>query len=107
MAFAGRFTERAQRALMAAQEAAKGMGHDYVGTEHLLLGLLREPGAQMQALLGGITYEAALAQAERLVTILMGDKVDPRRQYISEHANFNREDSFSAFADGREEENRT
>ena len=67
MAFAGRFTERAQRALMAAQEAAKGMGHDYVGTEHLLLGLLREPGAQMQALLGGITYEAALAQAERLV----------------------------------------
>ena len=53
-----------------------------------------------------VTIEDA-AQAERLVTILMGDKVDPRRQYISEHANFNREDSFSAFADGREEENRT
>ncbi|MCI5956431.1 MAG: type IIA DNA topoisomerase subunit B [Clostridiales bacterium] len=39
------------------------------------------------------------AQAERLVTILMGDKVEPRRQYISQHANFNREDSFTAFSD--------
>ena len=39
------------------------------------------------------------AQAERLVTILMGDKVEPRRQYISQHANFNREDSFGAISD--------
>ena len=39
------------------------------------------------------------AQAERLVTILMGDKVEPRREYISQHANFNREDSFTAFSD--------
>ncbi len=39
------------------------------------------------------------AQAERLVTILMGDKVDPRREYISQHANFNREDSFMALND--------
>ncbi len=67
MAFAGRFTERAQRALIAAQESAKRMGHDYVGTEHLLLGLLKEPAAPMQALLGDITYESAMAQAERLV----------------------------------------
>lgn len=34
------------------------------------------------------------AEAERLVTILMGDKADLRKQYISEHANFNKEDSF-------------
>ena len=39
------------------------------------------------------------AQAERLVTILMGDTVEPRRQYISQHANFNREDSFEAISD--------
>ncbi|MDR0898639.1 MAG: ATP-dependent Clp protease ATP-binding subunit ClpC, partial [Oscillospiraceae bacterium] len=67
MAFAGKFTERAHRAIVAAQAAAKGMGHDYVGTEHLLLGLLKEPGAPMQAMLGGVTYERAKAQAERLV----------------------------------------
>ena len=40
------------------------------------------------------------AQAERLVTILMGDKVEPRRQYISQHANFNREDRFEALGGG-------
>ena len=39
-------------------------------------------------------------QAERLVTILMGDKVEPRRQYISQHANFNREDRFEALGGG-------
>ncbi len=39
------------------------------------------------------------AQAERLVTILMGDKVEPRREYISQYANFNREDSFTAISD--------
>lgn len=42
MAFFGRFTERAQKSLLYAQEEARNMGHNYVGTEHLLLGLLRE-----------------------------------------------------------------
>lgn len=37
-----RFTDGAQRALGIAQEKAKKFGHDYVGTEHLLLGLLEE-----------------------------------------------------------------
>ena len=36
------------------------------------------------------------SEAERMVTILMGDKVDPRREFITEHANFNRVDSFDA-----------
>ncbi len=40
-----------------------------------------------------VTLEDA-PEAERLVTVLMGDKVDPRREYISLHANFNREDKF-------------
>ncbi len=37
-----RYTEGAQRALQIAQEKAQDFGHDYVGTEHLLLGLLGE-----------------------------------------------------------------
>ena len=37
----GRFTERASRALLLAQEEARRLNHDYVGTEHILLGLVR------------------------------------------------------------------
>ena len=37
-----KFTPRAEEALRLAQEAAEEMGHGYVGSEHLLLGLLKE-----------------------------------------------------------------
>lgn len=37
-----RFTERAKTAIEKAQEAAAELGHSYVGTEHILLGILRE-----------------------------------------------------------------
>jgi Clp amino terminal domain, pathogenicity island component len=37
-----RFTERTRDALALAQDEAKALGHDYIGTEHLLLGILRE-----------------------------------------------------------------
>jgi hypothetical protein len=40
-----RFTNRARHAVMQAQEEARAAGHDYVGTEHILLGLLHEPEA--------------------------------------------------------------
>ncbi|RKD33760.1 ATP-dependent Clp protease ATP-binding subunit [Thermohalobacter berrensis] len=42
MAMFGRFTERAQKVVVFSQEEAKSLGHNYVGTEHLLLGLLKE-----------------------------------------------------------------
>ncbi len=42
MAMFGRFTERAQKAILLAQESAKELNHNYVGTEHLLLGLIKE-----------------------------------------------------------------
>lgn len=44
MAFFARFTERAQRALLAAQKEAAAMHRNYVGTEHLLLGIMHDPG---------------------------------------------------------------
>ncbi len=36
------------------------------------------------------------AEAERVITILMGEKVEPRREYISRFADFNRPDHFQA-----------
>ena len=42
MRYQDRFTQRAQSALTKAQEAAQEMGHSYVGTEHILLGIARE-----------------------------------------------------------------
>ena len=37
-----RFTDRARRVIVLAQEEARGLQHNYIGTEHLLLGLIRE-----------------------------------------------------------------
>ncbi|HOB20447.1 MAG TPA: Clp protease N-terminal domain-containing protein, partial [Candidatus Atribacteria bacterium] len=68
MAFFGKFTERAQRAFIYAQEEARNLGHNYVGTEHLLLGLLRESdGAAARALRGlGIDIDAVRDRIEAL-----------------------------------------
>ena len=41
-----------------------------------------------------------LAEAERRVTVLMGDKVEPRREYIQEYANFNHVDGFEPVREG-------
>ncbi len=51
MDFLDRFTEGAKRALAYAQDSAKEMGHNHVGTEHLLIGILRDrDGAASQVL---------------------------------------------------------
>ena len=39
-----RFTQRARRVLSLAHQEAERLRHDYIGTEHLLLGLIREEG---------------------------------------------------------------
>ncbi len=58
MAYFAKFTERGQRALIAAQTEAAQLGRSYVGTEHLLLGVLTDPGAA-SAVLRGVTLDAA------------------------------------------------
>ena len=46
-----RFTDQARRIVVQAQEEARMLNHDYIGTEHILLGLLREgDGVAVQVL---------------------------------------------------------
>ncbi|MFZ5651283.1 MAG: ATP-dependent Clp protease ATP-binding subunit [Bacillota bacterium] len=53
-----RFTERAQRVLLLAQEEAMRLGHPYVGTEHILLGLIREGQGVAAKVLATLGVEA-------------------------------------------------
>ena len=64
-----RFTDRARRVVVLAQEEARMLNHDYIGTEHLLLGLIHEgKGVAARALDGmGITEEAVRQQVEEIV----------------------------------------
>ena len=65
----GRFTERAHRVILLAQEEARQSGHDFIGTEHLLLGLIREGGGiAARALEGlGISLETVRSEVKKLI----------------------------------------
>lgn len=69
MAMFGRFTERAQKVLYLAQEEARALNHNYVGTEHLLLGLIKEgEGIAAQALKNqGVKLDAIRQKVESLI----------------------------------------
>src|SRR5215468_9697956 len=64
-----RFTPRARRSVVAAQEEARTLGHNYIGTEHVLHGLLSEPeGLAAQALSAlEISLDAAREQVVEIV----------------------------------------
>ena len=61
-----RFTDRARRVVVRAQGEASGLGHDYIGTEHILLGLIREgEGVAAKALTAmEISLDAVRQQVE-------------------------------------------
>lgn len=63
-----RFTSSASRTVVLAQEEARALNHNYVGTEHLLLALSRDEGPAGQALNeSGVTREAARGQVVQLI----------------------------------------
>jgi ATP-dependent Clp protease ATP-binding subunit ClpA len=64
-----RFTERARQVVVIAQEEARALQHNYIGTEHILLGLLRvEEGLAARVLVSlGLTLEKVRAQVVRIV----------------------------------------
>jgi ATP-dependent Clp protease ATP-binding subunit ClpC len=64
-----RFTQSSRRVVVLAQEEARNLDHNYIGTEHLLLGLLREhEGVAARALESlGITLEAVRREVEEVI----------------------------------------
>jgi Clp amino terminal domain, pathogenicity island component len=72
-----RLTKPARQVVVLAQEEARRLKHDYVGTEHLLLGLLREEDGRAARALASldVTYESARRQVVRIVGA--GEKDSP------------------------------
>lgn len=75
-----RFTERARKVILLAKEEAKRFNHDYMGTEHILLGLIREGEGVAAAVLQnlGLSPESIRMEVEKLVqpgptTLVSGD----------------------------------
>jgi hypothetical protein len=64
-----RFTDRARRVVVLAQEEARHLDHNYIGTEHILLGLIHErEGVAARALTAlDISLEAVRAQVEEII----------------------------------------
>ncbi len=75
-----RFTERARKVILLAKEEAKRFNHDYIGTEHILLGLVREGEGVAAAVLAsfGLSPDKIRIEVEKLVqpgpaTVVSGD----------------------------------
>ena len=64
-----RFTERAKQVVVLAQDEARALRHNYIGTEHILLGLLREEEGLAARVLESldITVEEVRAQVARII----------------------------------------
>ena len=76
-----RFTDQSHRAVVLAQEEARRLNHDHVGTEHLLAGLLREERGAAAQVLGscGVTLDAVRGQ----IAALVGPGQEPPRGHIA------------------------
>lgn len=76
-----RFTDQSHQAVVQAQEEARRLNHDHVGTEHLLAGLLREErGTAAQVLASsGVTLDAVRGQ----IAALAGPGQEPPRGHIT------------------------
>jgi len=65
-----RFSDRGRRVVVLAQEEARALNHDYIGTEHILLGLLAEPDGVASRALRGMRVD--LSTARRRVEEIIG-----------------------------------
>src|SRR6202521_3639725 len=72
-----KFTERARRVLTLAQEEALRFNHNYIGTEHLLLGLVREGEGVAAKVLANLGVELNKVRSAVEFIIGRGDRIEP------------------------------
>jgi ATP-dependent Clp protease ATP-binding subunit ClpA len=81
-----RFTERARRVVVLAQDEARMLNHDWIGTEHLLLGLIGEGGGVAARALEslGISLDAVRRQVEEVID--QGEQAPPEHMPFTPRA---------------------
>ena len=91
--FENKFTERAQTAINLAAESAMELGHNYVGTEHLLLGLIKEGEGVAAKILeaNNINENNVTEKIDELIgtgepTNIQPAGFTPRTKYVLEHS---------------------
>ena len=72
-----RFTERARKVIILAREEAIRLGHNFVGTEHLLLGLIREGDGLAVAILKKLNVNISAVKAEIEKIVSAGSEFSP------------------------------
>jgi ATP-dependent Clp protease ATP-binding subunit ClpC len=72
-----RFTERARKVIILAREEAIRLGHNFVGTEHLLLGLVREGDGLAVAILKKLNVNISALKGEVEKVVSVGTQVSP------------------------------
>jgi ATP-dependent Clp protease ATP-binding subunit ClpC len=72
-----RFTERARKVIILAREEAIRLGHNFVGTEHLLLGLIREGDGLAVAILKKLNVSISALKAEIEKVVAVGTEFSP------------------------------
>ena len=81
-----RFTERASGAIAAARDASASLGHSYVGTEHLLLGVAAETeGLGARVLLSRGLDMLALTRLVELLSLMSASGLEPKRLRLVQH----------------------
>ena len=75
-----KFSERARRVLSLAQEEAQRFNHNYIGTEHILLGLVRETEGVAARVLSGLSVD--LGKVRSAVEFIIGRGEKPTQGEI-------------------------
>ena len=81
-----RFTERARQVVVLAQEEARALKHNYIGTEHLLLGLLREEEGVAARVLDSLQISTEEVRAAVVRIVGTGEEVADRARSRSRRA---------------------